>query len=674
MSESPNKILIVDDEPFALKFMNKLLLRTGFETVTATSGQEAISILWEDNTIDLVLLDLKLKDMNGYEVLQKIKSKESLSRLPVLIVTAKNSAAEKVEGLTLGADDYITKPFEAREFLARIEARFRILRLENELSNSQQIISNMFETAVDGILIADLDGYIKQANKACADLFGYSPPEIIGKNVFNFLTYESQKRLINLRSRGIEQGRFRDLHLLVSHKSGKTIKTEVSSSLFKDANNQNPAGFLTIIRDITEREKAQSEIAHKSKHISIINSITNFANRSLNQEEIFKFTAQKCKELFDFDLAILAFYHNYSKWLDIESTFPHFSDDLKSELKESLGKALLRDQLNYKKPILTESISMKLSYFSDTKEPYSLICSPIYYKDRMLGSLCILKKIENYFDEENLEILEQIANQIAPAIGNARLYYALKKKSEQLSAKNEELKKSQNKLLKAERLAAIGEFATKIVHEIRNPLIIIGGNANRLQKKLVETPSLQKTASIIYEETKRLESLLEKILAYSRSSDQNLEKGNITQPVDDLIEKVIAELNDQNIELITDFRTQSQNIYYDRHQIYQVLLNLYRNALDSMPNGGKLIIGTKQNSSYGQIFIKDTGEGIPPDYMDKLALPFFTTKEKGTGLGLAICHRIISEHNGFIQIKSKLNKGTTVTLNFPLNYNPSERA
>jgi len=233
----------------------------------------------------------------------------------------------------------------------------------------------------------------------------------------------------------------------------------------------------------------------------------------------------------------------------------------------------------------------------------------------------------------------------------------------EVKQKTEEIKKAHQALLRSERLAAMGKAVAYITHEIKNPLIAIGGFSNQLLRS-VKDQEEKKKLEIIVTEAKRLEAFLKDIGQFAKEAMPQKEIFNINEIVQKIMTVVESELVSRKINLKTWLSPIPLFVYADIDQIKQILLNVIKNAMESMSEGGQLTIETLKNKEV-VIKIKDTGSGIPEESLDKVFEPFFSTKKGGTGLGLSICHKLISVNQGEICIESEVGKGTLVTMRLP---------
>jgi signal transduction histidine kinase len=242
---------------------------------------------------------------------------------------------------------------------------------------------------------------------------------------------------------------------------------------------------------------------------------------------------------------------------------------------------------------------------------------------------------------------------------------------QEVAIKTAELRSSQDKLIHAEKLAALGRLTAEVAHEIRNPLTAIGGFARRLRKGAGSDKERER-AEIIVTEVSRLEKILRDVLTFSRDARNNLEKHLLEGLVSEVLSMYEHACSEQSVDVEVVIEKDLPPVLIDRDQIRQAFINLVANALDAMPNGGALKISAGNESLYDvryvYLSVSDTGDGIDDDKMRLIFEPFFTTKEKGrgTGLGLSLSRKIIEEHGGFIRVESVIGKGSVFSLYFPL--------
>ncbi|HYF51320.1 MAG TPA: ATP-binding protein [Planctomycetota bacterium] len=261
--------------------------------------------------------------------------------------------------------------------------------------------------------------------------------------------------------------------------------------------------------------------------------------------------------------------------------------------------------------------------------------------------------------DDHVKLLNLFASQAALAIENAETYLELQKSLDSLRA-------AQQEIVHTAKLATIGKMAAHVAHEIRNPLSTIGGFARAILKKPENVERVTKNANIISEESTRLENLLKSVMDFSRPSAPVPKMMDFNQIVEAAFRTLSEHLSLKNIHSNLDLDRSIPEVQIDENQIRQVLHNFIRNAADSMPQGGALVLKTAREDDYVSVTVTDTGTGIPQDVLDRLFDPFFTTKPDGTGLGLAVSKKIIDDHGGRIEVKTQVGKGTTFKVLLPM--------
>ncbi|MBF2008777.1 MAG: GAF domain-containing protein [Chlorogloeopsis fritschii C42_A2020_084] len=289
----------------------------------------------------------------------------------------------------------------------------------------------------------------------------------------------------------------------------------------------------------------------------------------------------------------------------------------------------------------------------------------------VIGTICSFHKTPRHFTAEEVQIAELFAERAATAIDNYYLYQQQLQFNHILEAevarRTEELRAAQTKLVEQERLAAIGEFAACIIHEIRNPLTTMKMGLNFFQR-LDLSESAKERLSLALDEASRLERLLKEILLYAKPQSLQLEKIDINQFISEILPSLqgMPEAIGRQIEFSAAINV--VQILGDKDKLKQVLINIVRNACEAIPEGEsvKLIIYSDGNNNQVYINIHNSGAPIPPEVLPNLTKPFYSTKSSGTGLGLAITKRIVEAHNGELLIESTATEGTTVRVHLPL--------
>jgi signal transduction histidine kinase/putative methionine-R-sulfoxide reductase with GAF domain len=304
---------------------------------------------------------------------------------------------------------------------------------------------------------------------------------------------------------------------------------------------------------------------------------------------------------------------------------------------------------------------------------HSLVVIPLLVKDRALGAIAA-DHVEagRSITKQTLESVMTFAQQAGLAIHNAFMYQELKTFSQQMEEKIQQttadLRRTEAQLIRSEKLAALGQLAAGIAHEIRNPLTSINILIHSLRDKPSDEERHQEDLRVIEEEIHRINEIVDQFLRFAKPAPPLLQESDVLSLFEETLHLLKPQIEKQRISVQKEFPSLPPAVL-DREQMKQVILNLLLNALQAMPGGGLLRLSGQvlEDNRWIQLSIQDTGVGIPPEDMNKLFDPFFSTKEGGVGLGLSIAHRIIDQHRGKIQMESTPGKGTLFTLWLPIS-------
>ncbi|MBW1998561.1 MAG: GAF domain-containing protein [Deltaproteobacteria bacterium] len=301
-------------------------------------------------------------------------------------------------------------------------------------------------------------------------------------------------------------------------------------------------------------------------------------------------------------------------------------------------------------------------------QPTSAYVVPLITRSKVIGILATDGIGGKGVPEETRETLNIFAPQIAIAIENAKLYSRLKEQME-------ELKRSQRLLSRAEKFSFLGNLAARLAHEIKNPMTAIGTFIQLLPSKYDDEEFRNDFYKIALEETQRVNNLITELLDLVKTKESHFEYNEFHTLIDRMVLLLSPQSNEKKIDIIRRYDKEIGKVWLDAEKMKQVIINLLSNAVEFTPEGGKIEITTQRITRDGRtqgfrLEIKDNGLGIEEANIDKIFDPYFTTKLKsslhnGTGLGLFITYQNVRDHGGTIEVKSKVNEGTSFILNFP---------
>lgn len=294
----------------------------------------------------------------------------------------------------------------------------------------------------------------------------------------------------------------------------------------------------------------------------------------------------------------------------------------------------------------------------------SFAAVPLMAKHEAIGVVIVDNPLTGKeISEDDLRLLQLFANQAGMAIDNSILY-------NRVENANREAVDIRERLLEGERLATLGETAAIVAHELKGPLVSMGGLARRLSRK--EPPGSREWhyARTISMEAERLEKMITEILFFSRRTTICYTTCSARAVIEDSLAVLSGTLEEKNVKIKQRFATATPDFLGDYQQLKQVFINLFTNAADAMKSGGILSVSAAAARLDGaravSLKVRDTGGGIPPEILSRIFEPFFTTKEQGTGLGLPIVHRIITNHGGRIQAANRSGVGAEIRMLLPV--------
>lgn len=302
-------------------------------------------------------------------------------------------------------------------------------------------------------------------------------------------------------------------------------------------------------------------------------------------------------------------------------------------------------------------------HLSRDPKVYAFATIPLWGKGKVIGVILVDNLYNQHpITEEDIHYLSMFSSQAGLAIENAMLY-------RNLEEVHQELKEAQTFLVHQEKMAALGELSTTFAHEIRNPLVSIGGFARRLDRAFPVEAQEKRYTQTIVKEVGRLENILNHILTYTDEEAVALKELDLREVMEESLSMLAGILEKGGIQLAKEFGDHLPHVRGDYYQLKQAFFNLISNACESMNGHGRLSIRIhpfdRNGSSFVRVEVEDTGKGIDPEALHHIFNPFYTTKDNRLGLGLPIIHRVVTTHQGQIEVNNHPGKGVTFILTFP---------
>jgi len=496
--------------------------------------------------------------------------------------------------------------------------------LKKELEREKEKFQTIFNLLADPVAIINHQGDILEVTDRVKEITGYEKEELLGKNFLktNIVTARSKATMIKnltMRMMGMYVAPY---EIEVVTKDGRKGFAEVNAVKIEY---EGRLAALVVFRDITERKKLQ---------------------QALEESE------EKYRALFENSPDGVIIFDLKGNVTECNKTMLEYGfkkeDIIGKNLTELISKKywslISKDLLNLERGELTHG-----EFEFETNK--GIMCmeynsSPIKREGKTVGVQSILRDATERKQLEDK--LEEYSQQLEALV----------------EKRTKQLKETQNQLLKSERLAAIGELASMIGHDLRNPLTGIAGATYYLKTKLGSETN-QKTMEMlefIEKDIEYLNNVINDLLDYSREIRLELAETTPKSIIKGALSLVKVPENIQ----VSDLTQDEPKIKIDVEKIKRVFVNIIQNAIDAMPEGGELTITHSEIAGSLEIAFTDTGVGMSKEIMEKLWTPLFSTKAKGMGLGLAICKRIVEAHGGNISVESAVGKGSTFTVTIPI--------
>jgi two-component system, sporulation sensor kinase E len=655
-------ILMVDDHPENLLALKAVLTSPNYHLVSANSGKEALKCMLKQD-FAVILLDVQMPGLNGFETAKLIKAREKTKHIPIIFITAISQDMEHVhQGYSVGAIDYIFKPFHPKTLKQKIEQFVKIYQNHKEniiqtdrertlelnevnkkldratlnLRRTEALSKVIGETIVDTILTFDDQCAILSVNPAIEYMFGYKPEELIGKHVVRLF--------LKWMGNNVQDPSF-SFFSSIKESIGKVIESVTirkdesyfhADILISEATIENQQIFVCTIRDVTERK--QIEEIKKQQFTTLEQMVEKRtlelmkANEKLHKEiderkkiaDHLYSSQERFRKIFESSPCLMAIFSQKNlTFIEVNTSWINFTGYSYDELeKQKINLENFVDESTGKQIDLGRKIrNKKISYKTKNGD----------IRDGLLST----EMIDIHPEPCTLMVLTDVTETV-------------------------HLEKELSRL---DRLNLIGEMAAGIAHEIRNPMTTVQGflqlsrnNSANLSTEIID---------LMLDELKRANSIITEFLNLAKNKVSVKKKQNLNTILEALSPLIQAEAFRSSKYVKLDLN-ECPDIFIDQKEIRQLILNIALNGLDAMSSNGKLTIRTYTEKQSVILEIKDQGQGISPDVLQKLGTPFFTTKETGTGLGLAICYSVAKRHHAEIDITTG-DEGTIFSILFQLN-------
>ncbi len=716
------RVLLADDNTDMVGYVRRLLEGQGYIVDSAGDGEAALALA-QATKPDLILTDVMMPRLDGFGLLKRIRNDPRLADIPVLMLSARAGEEAKVEGLEAGADDYLIKPFAARELVARVHSNIQMAEVRREASRAvfeserrylmtQDRLSlalstgrvAVFEWAVDSDRLAIQGPLVEVFGVGKADAEAGLPLEAF----LHAIDRRDIDRVMSTLGRSVDKGEPYEAEYRV-HGSGEERVVLARGRVEADADGQKR--MVGVVIDVTEEKAANAALKEQTRALEILNRAAIAISGDLDQARLVQTITDAAVEITGAEFG--AFFYNvvdaqgerytlYTLSGVPREAFAKFPMPRNTQVfgPTFMGTAIVRSGDITKDPRYGHSephYGMPKGHLPVR----SYLAAPVRSRSgEILGGLFFGHSKTDIFDDVAEERAVTLASQAAIALDNARLFEAADRELQQRRLAETELQTlnstleervaeeiarraaAEEALRQAQKMEAVGQLTGGIAHDFNNLLtVIIGGLDTIKRSKAGDHVRIARAVEMSLQGAQRAASLTGRLLAFSRRQPLEPKPTELNGLVREMTELLHRTLGEQ-IELEGVLAPRLWTIEVDRNQLESAILNLAVNARDAMPEGGKLTLETANTAldesyaatdaevipgQYVMFSISDTGTGMPKDVLARVFEPFFTTKEagRGTGLGLSMVYGFVKQSGGHVTIYSEEGQGTTVKLYFP---------
>ena len=543
---------------------------------------------------------------------------------------------------------------------------------------TREMYETVIKTTLDGFWVTDTQGHFLAVNDAYCRLVGYGCDELLKKKVQDLEATETSEETAQHVQKVIQQGydRFETKHRC---KDGKIIEVDVSVNFLNYAGGR----LFVFLRDMTEQKKMEQELfdslEESKRHESEISALLK-ASKAVLQHREFQISARSifdsCKELIGASAGYVALLSKDGKenevlFLDAGglpcTVNPYLSMPIRGLRAETYntGKVAYHNdflQSEWAKLMPEGHVILK-----------NVLFAPLIIDKKTVGIIGLANK-PGGFNDRDAHMALAFGEIASVALINGRMLEMLENNEKRLKAYSEhleELVKEETKKLKdAERLAAIGETAGMVGHDIRNPLQSITSAVYLAKEEIKSLPEsnekedLKESLETIEEQVTYIDKVVSDLQDFVKPLNPKIEESDPHKIIKDSLSNIAIP---ENIKVLISIAEDLPQLMVDKFFIKRVLINLITNAIQAMPNGGELTIKAHHENGIALISVEDTGVGIPKENRNKIFKPLFTTKSKGQGFGLPVCKRLMEAHNGgSITVESEVGKGSKFNVKVPI--------
>ena len=712
------RIVLADDNADMRDYVARLLAAEGYAVDAVADGEEAL-VAVRRRPPDLLLTDVMMPRLDGFGLLHAVREDPKLATMPVLMLSARAGEDAKVEGLSAKADDYLAKPFTAKELIARVTSNVQLAEFRREAAQaqlryimSQERLTRALSTGRVAVYDWDMASDRLSVLGPLAEIFGVSVESAAqGLPLQRFVEAihpDDRARTAAAIETTARTGAPYEAEYRVGQRGRE--RSVISRGVIETR----PSGersFSGVLIDITEEKAVETALRQKSTALQILNETSSAISGSLDLKAIVQTITDAGVKLSGAEFG--AFFYNVESESGEQLQLYTLSGapyEAFSSFPMPRNTAVFGPTFTGQRIVRADDITADPRYGQNPPHHgmpkghlpvRSYLAAPVKsHTNDVLGCLLFGHSRPGVFTAESEDLIVGLAAQAAVAMGNAELFHtverelAFRRKAEaDLQEINNTLEArvveevarrttAEEALRQAQKMEAIGQLTGGVAHDFNNLLTVIMGGLESIRRARPEDHArIVRATDMALQGAQRAASLTSRLLSFSRRqpldpkpTDLNI----LVREMTDLLHRTLGE----DIELEGVMAPRLWTVEIDKNQLESAIINLAVNARDAMPGGGKLTIETANTAldesyrqtdtevipgQYVMLSVSDNGSGMPGATLSRAFEPFFTTKEvgRGTGLGLSMVYGFIKQSGGHVTIYSEPGQGTTVKLYFP---------
>jgi two-component system sensor histidine kinase/response regulator len=668
-------ILIADDDPGIRQALEALLTDVGYRVACASNGAQALTKAKELSP-DLILLDVKMPDMDGFVVCRRLRTDPLLAEVPIIMVTALADRDSRLQGFEAGADDYVSKPIDGVELLARVRTTTRLnryrrllleqtrrIQAEEALLESEERFHTLARVSPVGVFCTDAEGHCLYVNGRWCEIADLTLEEALGEGWAQGLHPDDREHVLTEWYRAAKENRPFELEYRFQRSDGATTWV-FGQAVAEKGDMGEIIGYVETVTDITKRRRAEEALRHRNEELAALNAIASAMSRSLGLEEMLNAVLKETLAVLSVEGGLIYLFDETSQTFAPAVHLGMSPAILQEVTGFKTGQGLSGRAAETGQPLFVSDLADDPRNISLTavKEGWrSLVSVPLITKDKTVGVMTIVSRVGGRFSSESVDMLTAIGHQVGVAIENV-----------QLAAEAAEA----DILQELDRLRS--ELIANVSHELRTPLGLIKVFCTTLLREDVEFDRETRREFLrdIDEETDRLERIVDNLLDLSRLESGRLRLNkrptDIGQLAGEVVEAMSLDIQPVQHQLVCDFPSDPLVALVDPQHVEQVLRNLLSNATKYSPDGGIITVGGRGDERQLLIWVRDQGIGIPHGDLERVFERFYraeneaTRQVRGAGLGLAVCRGIVEAHGGRIWAESTPGTGSTFYFALPV--------